>query len=210
MYWTRYYLRWELNPKLAIHFEADNRQFFAPSHAQHQFISHVHVHKKLGRGWEGIVGATLSLAGSQRPEAPTPFTTPEWRSWQAVSFQHPVGFGHLGHRLRWEERFIRRSSSAGLESGYRFSFRLRYACTLQIPLHSRIQLKIGEEVMLHHGEAIRQAFDQNRIWVGPDFSFPSKRWNVEVLYLWLRQLNISGNTYFDRDVVRVTVGHKVS
>lgn len=209
LYWTRYYLRWEVTQNISIHGEADNRRFFQPFGGQHQFIAHLHAHRRLGPAWEAWLGATLSLVYAQQPGVAHKPLAPEYRPWQAVSFQHKIPKGMLSHRLRWEERWMRRTSPEGLAPGFRFYFRARYACSAQIPLGARLSLKAGDEVMVQAGAGLRQAFDQNRLWGGLDFSWGKKRYNVELLYVWLWQQSTSGEMFYDRDVVRLTLGQRV-
>lgn len=65
--------------------------------------------------------------------------------------------------------------------------------------------------MVQWGKGIRQAFDQNRAWAGLDFTGgKDRRWNIEMLYLWLWQQSASGSTFYDRDIIRLTLGQQIS
>ena len=205
VYWTRYYLQWNVHEHWVLHAEADNRRFFEPRGGQHQFISHLHLHRQLGKKWELMGGITYSVIFAQNPNAAPAAATGELRPWQAVSFRQAAPKANITHRLRWEERFFSPFDPANA----RFAFRLRYAALFNIPLNSHWALKTGDEVMVQWGEGVRQAFDQNRLWGGLEFTLPSKRGSIEALYLWLWQKSPSGSTTYDRDVLRLTVTQRM-
>lgn len=198
--WTRYYFQWRSAPQWSLHWEADNRLFLQSSFAHHQFISHLHLHRSLAASRELWGGLSFSLVSAQKPEfAGTP--APEWRLWQAVSARHSI----WQHRIRTEQRFFRRTDS----TGYRFAFRMRYAITAQIRLHGPLAMKLGNEIMLQKGEGIRRWFDQNRLWGGLELTGKEHRWAVELQYLWLWQQNMAGDVFYDRDIMRLTVSHRI-
>ena len=209
--WNRYFLRLQLDQKWSLHWELDNRIFLQPEYGQHQFITHLHAHHTWHNAWEGWFGGTYTVLSSQNPESAHSFDIPEYRPWQALSKRQDFKYGSLMHRLRWEQRFIRRSSGTALLTGTRFALRIRYAGTMQIPLSARLSLKVGDEIMVQWGEGIRQAFDQNRAWAGLDFTGgKNRRWNIEMLYLWLWQQSTSGSAFYGRDIIRLTLGQQIS
>lgn len=152
-----------------------------------------------------MAGITYSSIATQNPLAAPAAASTEIRPWQAVYFRHAARHFNFAHRLRWEERFFGLFNQADV----RFSFRARYAFTVQYPLGENWALKTGDEIMLHWGKGIQQAFDQNRVWAGLEFSFARKRGSVEALYLWLLQKSPGGNTTYDRDVARLTVTQRL-
>ena len=208
--WSRYYLRLQMDQKWSLHWELDERIFLQPAYGQHQLITHLHAHHAWQNGLEAWIGGTYSVLSSQNPESAHSLDIPEYRPWQAMSYRHDFKKWNLMHRLRWEERLIRKSIGTELLSGSRFAFRLRYATTIQIPLSTKLSIKVGDEIMFHWGEGIQQAFDQNRSWAGLDFSWGKGRWNIEMLYLWLWQQNNTGNAFYDRDILRLTLGQRIS
>ncbi len=202
--WTRYYVKVPAGARGVFHSEYDNRIFLSPSVRQHQFITHQHYHFIHNPAMETWIGASYSVVSSQKPENHIQLNVPEWRLWQAFSYKHTIFKGALQHRLRWEERFIHQNNGTDLVPGYRFVFRLRYAAGIQWPVTKHLDLKMGEEVMLQFGERVTQAFDQNRIWAGLDYSFKKPDLHLELLYMWLWQQG-SANTIYDRDIVRLTL-----
>jgi Protein of unknown function (DUF2490) len=209
LYWARYYLRWEINRSTTLHAEVDNRRFMVPEGAQHQFIGHLHGHKKVREAWEGWLGVSVSSISAQRPDVAISTPSLEYRAWQAVSFQHKMVQLIMLHRLRWEERFVRRTPQAGARADIRFAFRARYAASVQKALGHHVRLKLGDEVMLQWGKGLAQAFDQNRVWGAMDLSWADERWNVELQYIWLWQQAASGDIFYDRDIARVTLLHRI-
>ena len=59
--------------------------------------------------------------------------------------------------------------------------------------------------MLQWGESQAQALDQNRLWGGLEYTIPRSTLSLELLYIWLHQLNAGGTTAYDRGVLRLTV-----
>ncbi len=205
LYWTRLYLRRVIHPHWELHWEADNRRFFEPRGKQHQFISHLHLHRTFAAKWEAWAGLSYSAVSTQDPNlAPAPVAQ-ELRFWQAISWQSSNKRLTFNHRLRWEERFF------GLldHRPERFVFRVRYALNLQYPLSRHLILKAGDEVMVQWGGGNRQAFDQNRLWSGFEWPYAQRRGSVELLYYWMWQQNAGGDVFFDRDVLRLTVVQRI-
>lgn len=205
IYWVRYYLRADLNSKTNIHWEADNRRFFAPTGGQHQFITHLHLHRTLGPGWEAWLGFSYALQSAQRPDAPHPSANAEKRPSQALIWQKDRQKTTFQARLRLEERFFRRMDSPG----YRFAFRARYAFSVSRPIGKRLSIKTGEEAMTHWGEGIRHFFDQNRLWGALEANWNQNRCSVEFQYIWLWQQHSAEDIVYDRDVLRLTMLTKI-
>ncbi len=115
-----------------------------------------------------------------------------------------------------EERFIHNSNTKDLTSGYRFNFRGRYQLQLSYVLIDRpdaagtLSAKVSDEIMFNFGHNIvYNSFDQNRIYAGLNYGI-SKSIQVELGYLNWFQERSSGNQYYDRDIVRITIYHKIS
>ncbi|HLP95815.1 MAG TPA: DUF2490 domain-containing protein [Saprospiraceae bacterium] len=202
--WTRYYAKVRVGSRGVFHSEYDNRIFLSPSVRQHQFITHQHYHYVHNPAMESWIGASYSVVSSQKPENQVQLHVPEWRLWQAFSYKHVLSRGALQHRLRWEERFIHQNNGTNLTPGSRFVFRLRYAAGIQWPVTKHLDLKMGEEVMVQFGEGVTQAFDQNRLWAGVDYSFRKPDLHLELLYMWLWQQG-SATTMYNRDILRLTL-----
>ncbi|HAD11565.1 MAG TPA: hypothetical protein DCF33_03910 [Saprospirales bacterium] len=112
--WTRYNVRWQMQPKWALHLEADNRIFIKPSYGAHQFIAHLHIHRRFLRNQEIWGGFTFSRVAAQRPEIEG-LAMAEYRLWQAFFVRNKV----FQHRLRTEQRFFPESNSGGFRVAFR-------------------------------------------------------------------------------------------
>jgi hypothetical protein len=214
LYWTRYYLQTSLSPRLTLHLEADNRRFVQP-HAHHHLIAHGRLHYRLGRRADVAAGLTYSRQSPQLPGSGG-LTVPEWRPVQEANLSQPLGQRlALGHRLRTDERFIRRNGPEGLQPGHDFTLRLRYRLQLTWRLSPKAKktgwwmAKLADELMVNpiRPEAL-PFFDQNRIYAGLEYGF-SPRLSVEVGYLHWYQQRPSSKDYFARDIVRFTLYHKL-
>jgi hypothetical protein len=194
-----------IHPHWELHWEADNRRFFEPRGKQHQFISHLHLHRTFEKKWEAWAGLSYSAVSTQDPNLAPAQVAQELRFWQAISWQPLYKSLKINHRLRWEERIF------GLfdHTPERFVLRVRYAATLQYPLGRHLVFKAGDEIMVQWGEGIRQAFDQNRLWSGLKWPYAQHRGSIELLYSWMWQQNAGGDVFFDRDVVRLTVVQRI-
>jgi Protein of unknown function (DUF2490) len=70
-------------------------------------------------------------------------------------------------------------------------------------------LKIAEEIMVNAGEHIvYNSFDQNRIYFALEKGL-AKGFSAELGYLYWFQQRSSGNQYFERDIMRFTLYHKI-
>ena len=68
---------------------------------------------------------------------------------------------------------------------------------------------MSDELMINVGNnIIYNLFDQNRIYLGMEQSF-SKTISAELGYLYWFQQRSSGNQFFDRDIIRFTLLHRI-
>lgn len=216
LYWTRYYNQLELSPKWELHTEADNRRFISP-HRQHQTVVRSHLHYKFGDGWDVGAGVMRFYQFPQNPQAPVRLVVPEWRFFAEINQRSSIGKVLLRQRHRLEDRYFRRVENGALASGYRTNFRFRYQLQAEYPLIQKVgqkqgnlTLKVSDEVMFNFGREITyNYFDQNRIYAALNYQLLASV-ATEVGYLhWFQQQPV-GNVYFDRDILRLTVNHKVA
>ena len=197
-YWTRLYTRVKLNDKWSWQIEADNRRFFGENQ-QVQFITHTHIHRKLGKNTEGSLGFTFSEVW--QGDLPVP----ELRPFQEFYvFQNLSKKWRLSHRFRTEQRWFRNYAkdafgSEILTSGYNFKFRFRYMPRLEYKWNEKWTLRANAELMYHHDD-----FDQYRYYGGLDYKI-LKDLSIEIGYLKVYQKRANNKGYFDRDNLRVTV-----
>lgn len=214
LYWTRYYNQLSLNSKWTWHNEVDMRRFLDNSRLHH-VIAHSHIHYKVSPEFDVAVGLTYSQQSPQFSDATSTLIVPEIRTFQEITQSKALGKRvTLSHRFRLDERFIRKNNGAALVEGSDFNFRFRYRPQLVINL-SKLEskmptnLKIADELMVNFGgEILYNHFDQNRVYLGLE-KVLSKNFSVEMGYLHWYQQRPSGKDFFDRNILRLTILHKM-
>jgi Protein of unknown function (DUF2490) len=214
LYWLRYYNQLSFNQKLTWHNEIEMRRFL-DNNRLHHIIGHSHLHYKILPNVDVALGITYSEQSPQFSDATSTLVVPEIRPFQEVTTSQTFGKRiSLSYRFRLDERFIRKNNSTVLLDGSDFNFRLRFRPQLNINL-SKLEsktptnLKISDELMVNFGgEILYNRFDQNRVYVGFE-KVLSKNVSLELGYLhWFQQRN-SGKDFFDRNILRMTVLHKM-
>lgn len=119
-------------------------------------------------------------------------------------------------RFKVEARFFHQTENNELVGGYQFSnFRMRYQLGLDIPLikkqdAEKLILKIKDEVMFNFGKNIvKNVFDQNRIYISLNYPM-NKNLAFEAGYLNWFQQRPSGTDFYNRDIIRFSVFHKIN
>ena len=214
LYWTRYYNQYSFNSKLSWHNEADMRRFLENNKLQ-QFIFHSHVHYKVLPSLDVAMGLTYSRQSPQFPDATTDLVVPEIRPFQEITHSQALSKRFtLSHRFRLDERFVSKNDGKVLLDGYDFNLRYRYriqgVCNLSKKEDKTpTTAKIADELMLNSGEnIIYNHFDQNRIYLGVEQSI-SPSLSVELGYLRWFQQRSSGKDFFDRNIYRLTIYHRL-
>lgn len=214
LYWTRYYNQLSLNSKLTWHNEVDMRRFMDNSRLHH-VIAHSHIHYKITSNFDIAAGITYSQQSPQFSDATSTLVIPEIRPFQEITQSQTLGKSvTLSHRFRLDERFIRKNNGIEILEGSDFNFRFRYRPQLAINLSKSesktpTNLKIADELMVNFGgEIVYNHFDQNRVYVGLE-KVLSKNFSVEMGYLHWYQQRPSGKVFFDRNILRLTILHKI-
>jgi hypothetical protein len=140
------------------------------------------------------VGAGYSL-GSAWPYGKQPAASKvfEQRVFEQLNARQKVGSVPLEHRVRLEQRFVRRVDQAGTgPNPYVYANRVRYRGGTRIPIH-RIDAAsqhrgdaffyVNDEVFFSFGRNVpRQGFDQNRFAAGIGYQLSSES-NIQTGYL---------------------------
>lgn len=214
LYWLRYINRFQLSKAFNLQTEIENRVFFVRN-TQHHLIMHSRLHYNLNKNWDVAAGFTYSLQNPQDPNAATSLTVPEYRPNQEVNYTTTLlPKLTLANRFRLDERFISNNNGLILQDGYDFNLRFRYRLQLTYLLNKTLQnnqtnFKIFDEIMFNAGKQIvYNQFDQNRIYIAVEQSF-NKHLSAELGYLnWFQQRSIQ-NQFFDRNIIRLTLLHKL-
>jgi hypothetical protein len=198
-YWTRAYLQVKLKNDLNLHYEIDNRRFFTPSRQQ-QFITNLHLHKKLKKGYDVGFGGTYSKIFSQNPLKPSPIAVPELRLFQEITKEIQLTSKlKFNPRLRIDERFFRNNNGVSLNKGYLYATRLRG----RLSINARLLMKIADELMFQFAKKATTYFDTNRLYGGFEQKI-STHFAGEILYIWSMQNKQNTDIFYNRDILRLT------
>jgi Protein of unknown function (DUF2490) len=214
LYWIRYYNILSISKNWNWHNEIEDRRFFVNNN-QHHFITHSRLHYKINPNTEIGFGLTYSLQSPQEPYSNSDLIIPEIRPVQEIQIVNPLTkrFSMLT-RFRIDERFIHKNDGKVLLDNYDFNFRFRYRLQLNYKLNAEgakfnTILKLGDEIMLNAGKnIIYNQFDQNRIFVGIEKGI-SKNLGISADYIHWFQQRASGNQFFKREIIRLTLNHKL-
>jgi hypothetical protein len=214
LYWVRYYNQLSINKKWTWHNEFEDRRFFE-NNQQHHFIMHSRLHYKILQNADVAFGLTYSLQSPQDPNSISDLVVPEIRPVQEINYSNPTTKRLIiQHRLRIDERFIHRNDGKELLDGYDFNFRFRYRIQVSYKLSKEksktpTTLKVADELMVNAGDKIiYNQFDQNRVYAGIEQGL-NKKFAIELGYLHWYQQRASGYQFFDRDIIRLTINHKI-
>lgn len=214
LYWLRYYNQLSINNKWSWHNEIDNRRFF-DHNRQHHLIMHSRLHYKIIQNADIAFGLTYSLQSPQDPNSTTGLVVPEIRLVQEINLNNPLSKRFtLQQRLRIDERFIHKNNGIDLLDGYAFNFRFRYKLQANYKINkdeakNPTILKVADEIMINAGSnIIYNQFDQNRIYAALEQGI-NKNISFELGYLYWYQQRAIGNKFFVRDIIRLTLYHKI-
>lgn len=216
LYWTRYYIEWELSDKLQLDVEAENRRFFTPSR-QYQFISRGTLYYLHSDAWNIGVG----MAYSQMHSIWTPTLQPEIRPHQETNYTHDHGRWNFNHRLRIEQRFIGdtirtfitpEEVQETLEGTYSFNMRYRYEFTTDFDLIDKDRKKGHLHAQTFAAIMVRtdedNIFDTFRYYAGLRY-YLTDFIRLELGYMRHLEREHEYDFNFDYDVIRFTVRHKL-
>lgn len=211
--WTRYYNQLILNNVWSIHTEFDNRVFLKPSE-QNLYVFRIQGRYKINEKLEAGIGYAYFSVSTQVPEQTFNFEIPENRGQQDLTWKEKIKGVTINQRFQVEERFIRNSNNQELIDGttffWRFRYRLQGDYTFWKKENQFLKTIIFDEIMLNAGKNIvYNTFDQNRIYAGLQYGL-NENLAVEIGYLKSFQQRPNGTDYFDRDIIRLSIFHKIN
>jgi hypothetical protein len=215
LYWIAYFNTIDFGNRWFVTSEIQERRFLQP-HKQHQLLFRSHLHFRFGKGWDASAGFAYFLQSPHDPNSSLNLVIPELRPY--IEFNYKPGGDRVAvhHRYRAEWRFFHNTSNDELTDGYWNYFRFRYKLGIDIVLlkdngkqRSGLKLKLSNEIHFNAGSNIvRNAFDQNRLYAGFQYQV-HKSLAVELGYMrWIQQRS-SGYQYYDRDIIRLAIHHKI-
>lgn len=154
-----------------------------------QFQARTGVDVILNKHWSVVPLAYVYSWNPVYGKQPARFVNNEHRTWQQVNFSHKVGRISLGHRVRFEQRYIQVHTDANgeiIDEGYDLrTNRLRYRFIATLPLNDD-QMKAGtifanfyDEIFMSWGEPVTyHKPDQNRVFAGMGYQL-SKQASIQ-------------------------------
>jgi hypothetical protein len=211
--WSRYYNLLTLNEKWSLHSEFDNRIFIIPL-TENLFVIRTQVRYKANNAIELGGGVGYFPVATQDPENTTDFMIPEYRGQQDIVWKNTIGKIQLSQRFQVDERFIRNASKTELLPGFSFNWRFRFRIQAEYDLWKKdnryLKTIVHEEILLNAGKSIvKNTFDQNRVYAALQYGF-NKKIAVELGYLNSFQQRASGVDYYNRDIIRLSIFHKLN
>ncbi|GAC1424694.1 MAG: hypothetical protein NVSMB67_25370 [Flavisolibacter sp.] len=146
--------------------------------------------------------STVGLGFSYILNRPIPYLranpshfSPGFTLHQQFDFNHRIKRITISHRIKPEERWIQKKSQTGSASAYAFSVRGWYRLQFSYPLgwnsmdEKGLTLKAYDEILLNVFIRNNSSFDQNRYYVGINYSL-SKKFALELGFVnIIQQLN---------------------
>nr|WP_294922342.1 DUF2490 domain-containing protein [uncultured Flavobacterium sp.] len=211
--WIRYYNILPINEKWSLNSEFDNRNFVKPIH-ENLWVLRIQGRYRANQNIELGGGFAYFSVNTQTPLADLDFSIPEYRGQQDITFINDIAKITFNNRFQLEERFIQKADKTGLLNEFSFSFRFRYRLQSTFTLWEKekrnLKGVISDEILFNYGKDNKKnTFDQNRIYAALRYNFNSDI-GLELGYLKSYQRRASGVDFYDRDIIRFTVYHKIN
>jgi hypothetical protein len=210
--WTRYYNQLLLNEKWSLHSEFDNRLFLKPVQ-ENLYVVRIQGRYKINDHLETGAGFAYFSVDTQVPEINPDYNTPEYRGQQDLTWKSNVNKITLTQRFQVEERFIHNANKEELLPGTTFFWRFRYRLQSDYTFWKKekqlLKAVLSDEIMFNFGKKIiKNTFDQNRIYAAIHYGLNSNL-AFELGYLNSFQRRSNGIDYFNRDIIRFSIFHKI-
>ncbi|KLT68939.1 MULTISPECIES: DUF2490 domain-containing protein [Flavobacterium] len=211
--WIRYYNIFPLTEKWSIHTELDNRSFVNPIH-ENLFVVRVQGRYRANKTIDLGGGFAYFNVNTQDPRIDPNFSVPEYRGQQDITLINDIAKITFHNRFQIEERFMQKASRTELLDDFSFSWRFRYRLQSTFTLWEKdkrnLKGTISDEILLNYGkDNKRNTFDQNRIYAALRYHF-NPNIGLELGYMKSFQRRASGVDFYDRDIIRFTVYHKIN
>lgn len=210
--WIRYYNILPLTEKWALHSEFDNRSFINPVH-ENLFVIRVQGRYRATKLVDVGGGFAFFNVNTQDQHIDPDFSIPEYRIQQDITLINDIAKITFHNRFQLEERFIQKATKTELLDDFSFSLRFRYRLQSTFDLWKKenrsIKGTISDEILFNFGkDNKRNTFDQNRLYAALRYHF-NPNIGLEVGYLKSFQRRASGVDFYDRDIIRFTLYHRI-
>lgn len=210
--WIRYYNILPFTEKWALHSEFDNRSFINPVH-ENLFVIRVQGRYRATKLVDVGGGFAFFNVNTQDQYIDPDFSIPEYRIQQDITLINDIAKITFHNRFQLEERFIQKATKTELLDDFSFSLRFRYRLQSTFDLWKKenrsIKGTISDEILFNFGkDNKRNTFDQNRLYAALRYHF-NPNIGLEVGYLKSFQRRASGVDFYDRDIIRFTLYHRI-
>lgn len=210
--WIRYYNILPISEKWSLHSEFDNRSFLNPIH-ENVFVFRTQGRYRASKHVDLGGGFAYFNVNTQTPLSDPEFSIPEYRIQQDVTLINDLAKITFHNRFQLEERFIQKATKTELLNDFSFSFRFRYRLQSTFTLWEKekrsLKGTISDEILFNHGKDNKNnTFDQNRIYGALRYHF-NPNIGLELGYLKNFQRRASGVDFYNRDIIRFTVYHRI-
>lgn len=211
--WIRYYNILPISEKWSLHTEFDNRSFLDPIH-ENLWVVRVQGRYKANKNIDLGGGFAYFSVNTQAPLTDPDYSIPEYRGQQDITLIHDIAKITFHNRFQLEERFIQKATKTELLNDFSFSFRFRYRLQSTFTLWEKekrsLKGTISDEIMFNFGKDNKNnTFDQNRLYGALRYHF-NPNIGLELGYLKGFQRRASGVDFYDRDIIRFTIYHKIN
>ena len=218
--WTRYYNQLLLTEKWSLHSEFDNRVFLKPVQ-ENLYVVRIQGRYKINDQLETGAGFAYFSVDTQVPEINPDYNTPEYRGQQDLTWKSNANKVTLTQRFQVEERFIHNANKDELLPGTTFFWSFRYRLQadsifwkkeksiIKKKKKQKLKTVLSDEIMFNFGKKIiKNTFDQNRIYAAIHYGLNGQL-AFELGYLNSFQRRNNGIDYFNRDIIRFSIFHKI-
>ncbi len=211
--WFRYYNILSVTEKWSVHTEFDNRIFINPT-KENIYVFRIQGRYKINKNFEIGAGYAHFKVFTQNPEISYNFQVPEYRAQQDIVWKQIFNNFSLYQRFQVEERFIHNANKTELLPGTTFYWRFRYRLHGEYTFWKKdkqyLKAIASDEIMINAGKNVaHNTFDQNRFYTAFQYGL-NKNIALELGYLNSFQQRASGVDYYDRDILRFSLYHKIN
>lgn len=211
--WIRYYNIFPLSEKWALHSEFDNRSFINPI-SENLFVLRTQGRYRASKLVDLGSGFAFFYVNTQNPNINPDFSIPEYRLQQDITLINDIAKNTFHNRFQLEERFIQKADKTELLDDFSFSLRFRYRLQSTFDLWKKenrsLKGTISDEIMFNFGKDNKlNTFDQNRFYIALRYHF-NPNLGLELGYIKNFQKRASGVDFYDRDIIRFTVYHRIN
>lgn len=200
--WARINAGFQLDDKYSLSLEIEERVYWFPWR-QHQFLIRGGTARKLGQGWKAGAGVSYFIQKlPHNPDAVVEITRTEIRPHLLLGYRQDLSSKwRIDHRYMSEFR-IWETTKGNFDYE---NIRMRYMLGISFMPVDKITLKIYDELLINVGSKIKyNVFDHNRLGLVAGYKI-SKQIGFELSYINWFQERITGDDYFNRNIVRATI-----